>query len=100
MCCIPALLTRISTPPNYLVACSIRFLESDGLVKSAKMNLALTLLAVICDVTFLIYYSEANPFKTMLAPAADNCLAIPRPIPLSDPVTTAVLPTKNLVKTI
>jgi len=64
------------------------------------MNLALTLLLVIYDVTLLISYWEANPFRTMLAPAADSCLAIPKPIPLRDPVTTAVLPTKNLEKII
>ena len=76
------------------------FLLSAGLVKSAKMNLALTLLLAMEDSTFLIYSSEANPLRTILAPAADNCLAIPSPIPLSEPVTTAVLPAKNREKLI
>jgi hypothetical protein len=44
-----------------------------------------------------IYYSEANPFKTILAPAAESDFATPNPIPLRDPVTTAVLPFKILV---
>lgn len=76
------------------------FLLSAGLVKSAKMNLALTPLLAIVDSTFLIYSSEANPLRTILAPAADNCLAIPSPMPLSEPVTTAVLPAKNREKLI
>jgi hypothetical protein len=42
MCCIPALLTKISTAPKCLIDSVIRFLLSAGLVKSAKMNLDLT----------------------------------------------------------
>ena len=34
----------------------------------------------------------ANPLRTMLLPAAERALAMPRPIPESDPVTSAVLP--------
>lgn len=64
------------------------------------MNLAFTPLVVISSWTFFIYAYEANPFKTIFAPAAESCLAIPKPIPLKDPVTTAVLPTKNLEKLI
>lgn len=76
------------------------FLLSAGFVKSANINLALTPLLAIEDSTFLIYSSEAKPLRTILAPAADNCLAIPSPIPLNEPVTTAVLPAKNLEKII
>lgn len=95
ICWIPALLTKMSTFPKWAILFSTRDLLSAGFMRSAYMNFAELFLVVSYFSTLAIYYWEANPLRTMLAPAAESDLAIPSPIPLSDPVTIAVLPFKN-----
>src|SRR6202011_4434011 len=48
------------------------------------------------SLVFLISARAPIPFSTMLAPAPANTRAHPRPIPLVEPVTTAVLPFRIL----
>jgi len=70
-------------------------LQSAGFVKSAKTNLAWELALVNSFSVLRISYSEAKPLSTTLAPEAAKDLAIPKPMPESDPVTTAVFPFKK-----
>lgn len=93
MCCIPALLTSTSTRPKCFSVCSTMFLLSAGLVRSAKMNLAQTegYFLVKSATVALISYSGAKPLRTMLYPLAAREWAMPRPIPLREPVTRATL---------
>lgn len=68
-----------------------------GFVRSAKMNLAEEVELVSSFYNVRIYSSDAKPLRTMLAPAAERERAIPKPMPLREPVTTAVRPFKNWV---
>src|SRR5690349_12741510 len=43
--------------------------------------------------------ASPNPFRIISAPCAANALAMPRPIPLVDPVTTATFPFNMILRT-
>jgi hypothetical protein len=88
-CWMPALLTRMSTPPNFSAAKAIMASISAGLLMSAPWYSARTPWAVI--------WARGpswspKPFITMLAPCLASSMAMPRPMPLVEPVTRAVLP--------
>jgi hypothetical protein len=59
------------------------------------MNLAVTPSLLSYFSILAISSAGANPFNTTFAPAADRDFAMPNPIPLSEPVTKAVLPLRN-----
>ena len=73
----------------------MRDLQSAGLVKSAKTNLAFEWALVRAAYVCFISSSGAKPLRTTLAPEAARDLAMPRPMPESEPVTTAVLPLRK-----
>src|ERR1700722_8307804 len=92
---MPALLTRMSTEPNVFSASAIISAISAGLVMSAGEWMALTLKSVsIADRSFSISAGAPMPLMTILAPALAKARAYANPMPLVEPVTTAVLPVK------
>ena len=86
---MPALLTRMSTPPNFSAANCIMASISAGLLMSAPWYSTFTPCAVICA---LGPSTSPKPFITMLAPCLASSMAMPSPMPLVEPVTRAVLP--------
>src|SRR5947209_662291 len=92
---MPALLTRTSTEPKVLSPSATIAATSAGLVMSAGECTALTLNSLSMPArSFSISAGVPMPLSTMLAPSAAKARAIASPMPLVDPVTTAVLPVK------
>src|SRR6202011_361619 len=90
---MPALLTRISTEPKVFSPSAIMSAISAGLVMSAGEYAALTLKSVsMPERSFSISAGTPMPLMTMLAPAPAKARAYANPMPLVEPVTTAVLP--------
>src|SRR4051794_26244676 len=92
---MPALLTRMSTAPKVLSPSLTISATSAGLVMSAGECTALTLnsLSMLAR-SFSMSAGAPMPLSTILAPSAAKARAIASPMPLVDPVTTAVLPVK------
>jgi hypothetical protein len=64
-----------------------------GSLKSAPSYRALILYSLSKEsLKVSISFGSPKPFKTKLVPAEASLLAIPRPIPLVDPVIRATLP--------
>src|SRR6185437_3025031 len=90
---MPALLTRTSTEPNVFSPSAIISAISAGLVISAGEWTALTLKSVSMPArSFSMSAGIPMPLRTILAPAPAKARAYARPMPLVEPVTTAVLP--------
>ena len=90
---MPALLTRISTEPNVFSPSAIISAISAGLVMSAGECTALTLKSVsMPERSRSMSAGAPKPLITILAPAPAKARAIASPMPLVEPVTTAVLP--------
>src|SRR5215216_4183782 len=93
VCWMPALLTRISTLPNSLVAASTMREISAGFAMSAELKLVLTPNSLaICARVLAIAGASPKPFNMTSQPACASARAMPRPIPLVEPVTIATLP--------
>src|SRR4051812_46161188 len=92
---MPALLTRMSTAPKVLSPSLTISATSLGFDMSAGECTALTLNPLSMPArSFSISAGVPMPLSTMLAPSAAKARAIASPMPLVDPVTTAVLPVK------
>src|SRR6516164_5709145 len=92
-CWIPALLTRMSSRPNICSVCSIISRIAAGFDISAGENDTRTLKSeAILACTSAISSGLPKPLRTISEPAAAKALAMPRPIPLVDPVTSDTLP--------
>src|SRR6266571_2443262 len=90
---MPALLTRISTEPKVFSPSATISAISAGLVMSAGECTALTLKSVsMAERSFSMSAGAPMPLITMLAPAPAKARAYASPMPLVEPVTTAVLP--------
>src|ERR1700704_3056955 len=90
---MPALLTRMSTEPNVLSPSAIISAISAGFVMSAGECTALTLKSVsMPERSRSMSAGTPMPLITTLAPAPAKARAYASPMPLVDPVTTAVLP--------
>src|SRR5437868_1882668 len=90
---MPALLTRTSTDPNVFSPSAIISAISPGLVMSAGECTALTLKSTsMLARSFSMSAGAPMPLRTMLAPAPAKARAYASPMPLVEPVTTAVLP--------
>src|SRR6266403_5671894 len=90
---MPALLTRTSTEPNVFSPSAIIPAISAGLVMSAGECTALTLKsAAMPERSFSMSAGAPMPLRTILAPAPAKARAYASPMPLVEPVTTAVLP--------
>src|SRR6266404_1968348 len=90
---MPALLTRTSTDPKLFSPSAIITAISPGLVMSAGECTALTLKsASMLARSFSMSAGAPMPLRTMLAPALAKARAYASPMPLVEPVTTAVLP--------
>src|SRR3954464_1479435 len=92
---MPALLTRMSTEPKVLSPSLTISATSLAFDMSAGECTALTLNSLsMPERSFSMSSDAPMPLSTMLAPSAANARAIASPMPLVDPVTTAVLPVK------
>src|ERR1700682_3202204 len=92
---MPALLTRISTEPKVFSPSAIISAISPGLLMSAGEWTALTLKSVSMPPrSFSMSAGAPMPLRTILAPALAKVRAYASPMPLVEPVTTAVLPVK------
>src|ERR1700710_443281 len=90
---MPALLTRTSTEPNVFSPSATISAISAGLVMSAGECTALTLKSVsMAARSFSMSAGAPMPLRTILAPALAKARAYANPMPLVEPVTTAVLP--------
>src|SRR3990172_3420938 len=90
---MPALLTRISIAPNALAAAATMPSMSAGFDMSAAEKAALTPNSISSPrrVTSILAASP-NPFSITLMPDAAKARAMPRPMPLVEPVTIALFP--------
>ena len=92
-CWMPALLTRTSTAPNSAIAFSDHGLDLVGLAHvGAVVAHGDAMIRGDPGAQRLDVVGRPKPFSTILAPSAANASAMPRPMPLVDPVTRAVLP--------
>src|SRR3984957_2473669 len=97
---MPALLTRTSTDPKVFSPSAIIPSISAGLVMSAGEWIALTLKSLSMAARSLSISAGAPmPLMTMLAPAPAKARAYANPMPLVEPVTTAVLPVNVPIST-
>src|SRR5664279_5386137 len=88
----PALLTMMSTRPKALCACSMKFLASASLRRSAGM--ATILRPVSLAISFAVA-SSGSLRRAQIAtstPSLASSKAMPLPMPSEPPVTSAVLP--------
>src|SRR5262245_53244120 len=101
---IPALLTRISTRPNSLIAVLMMFsaaAKSATLSALATARPPLAAMAATTSSAGVVDWpvpSTAPPrsFTTTAAPSSASSSAMPRPMPRPAPVTTATLPLSRL----
>src|SRR5580704_17849203 len=97
---MPALMTRTSTYPKAFSPRAIMPAISAGLVMSAGEWIALTLKSLSMAARSLSISAGAPmPLMTMLAPAPAKARAYANPMPLVEPVTTAVLPVNVPIST-
>ena len=95
-CWMPALLTRTSTPPSSVVARFIIATIVSGFVMSAGSNSTLTRCSEARrERSRSISAASPKPFRMRFAPSCASRVAMPRPMPEVDPVTSAVLPAKE-----
>src|SRR3954464_8667326 len=91
-CCTPALFTRMSTAPNLSIAFFIIAAIAAGFVMSAPSYTTCTpFFAARSFRSASICAASPKPFNTILAPSTANRVAMPRPMPDVEPVTSAVL---------
>ena len=90
---MPALFTRMSTGPKLRPTRSTMSRIAAGFDMSASSKRTGTSWrAPITWQRFSASIGSAMPFSTIIAPAAASALAMPRPMPLVEPVMTATLP--------
>src|SRR5712664_3047893 len=90
---MPALLTRMSTEPKVFSPSATISAICAGLVMSAGEWTALTLKSLsMAARSFSMSAGAPMPLRTILAPAPAKARAYASPMPLVEPVTTAVLP--------
>ena len=92
VCWMPALLTRMSSPPNAARVRRTSPAAPSGCIRSAPS--CRTRHAVRGDAVHgrLDRLGRPNPFSMTSAPSRASACAMPRPIPLVDPVTSATRP--------
>src|SRR5471030_2666239 len=95
-CWMPALFTSTSIAPNCSVAKANMASISADFDISAPWCTAFTPCCSICAMAPWMTAESPKPFKTRFAPACASAVATPRPIPLVDPVTSAVLPASGV----
>src|SRR4051794_38007988 len=95
-CWMPALFTRMSSRPCRASSAAIIAEIAAGSDMSALEQLVGTAnsRAMPCSVA-ATSSGGPKPFSTMVAPAAARLRAMPRPIPLVEPVTSATRPAKS-----
>src|SRR5688572_24702315 len=97
-CWMPALLTRMSTAPNSVSAAFTRSAISAGFDMSAPWKRTFPPWAFSSELRSASISSPSpKPFSITLAPSAAKSVAIARPMPLVDPVTTADFPASCLL---
>src|SRR5690242_18427457 len=97
---MPALFTRISTRPSCSAADSIRPRTLSAFDMSALLYPVPTpCVRSMSSRIATISAASPNPFSTISAPCAASDLAMPRPMPLVDPVTTATFPFNMIFET-
>ena len=90
---MPALLTRMSSRPDDCIVFSIISRIAVGLDMSAGEKVTRTLKsAAIFACTSATSSGLPKPLRTISEPAAAKARAMPKPIPLVDPVTSDTLP--------
>ena len=95
-CEVPALLSRMSMPPNCLTTASKKRSMSAGLRMSGRncQHFAAELADFCCGVIQL-FLPRAQ--MATLAPSRASCTAVARPMPSLPPVITAILPFKSVI---
>src|SRR6266851_5010784 len=91
---VPALLTRMSSRPNFFTAEAISARQDSGAVTSTAMAAALAP-ASVSVFTALALFASSRPATTIVAPAAARPSAMPKPIPPLPPVTMATRPPRS-----
>src|SRR3990170_4504168 len=94
LCVIPALLTRISSPPKRLTAAAIMRSASTFCETSAVTSAAAS---PIRSATLAAFSVSMTAMRT-LAPSRAKASAMPRPKPDAPPVTIATLPSRRIAK--
>src|SRR5438552_5941316 len=92
----PALLTRMSTPPNVFTAHAPSSRASWGFVRSHVLLAAVPLSRWI-SATTCSSGSLRRPATATRAPSAASMRAVARPMPVPAPVTSAILPSSVLL---
>src|SRR5581483_3613873 len=95
-CWMPALLTRMSTAPksfSHLAIMSAIWLWRSMLAGSKATRVPSFFTSAMA---FSLSFSLPSPLTTMLQPARASASAMPWPMPEVDPVTTAVLPWRDM----
>ena len=93
VCWMPALLTRMSTPPSSCAAARTIAWISAGFEMSAPLKPTFTLNSSARPRrSFSMAAASPKPFSITFAPSAASARAIPSPMPLVEPVTSADLP--------
>ena len=95
-CWMPALLTRMSSRPRPRAFCSIIAAIASRFDMSAAECTARTLKSRTRSTVVLAMSSGLpKPLSTIAAPCAASARAMPRPMPLVEPVTSATLPSSE-----
>src|SRR6185437_6573947 len=91
---VPALLTRMSSRPNFFAAAAMRARHDSAEVTSTAMAAALAPPAV-SFLTAAALFASSRPATMTAAPASARPCAMPKPIPPLPPVTTATRPPRS-----
>src|SRR4051812_39504060 len=95
-CEIPALLTRMSKPPNAPTPRSARRAGPSGCARSTAAVLMSTPNSSASALRAADSSASSRPLSTSAAPAAANVLAMSAPIPFVAPVISALLPSRRM----
>src|ERR1035437_1788335 len=88
----PALLTMMSTRPSALCPCSMKFLASASLVRSAGMAMILRPVSLAISAAAASSGSLRRAQIATSTPSLASASAMPLPMPSLPPVTSAILP--------
>src|SRR3981189_3613295 len=91
---VPALLTRISSRPNFFTAALISARHDSAVVTSTATASALAP-AAASFLTAAALFASSRPAMTIAAPASARPCAMPKPMPPLPPVTTATRPLRS-----
>jgi hypothetical protein len=92
---IPALLTRMSAPPHSETAPIMASMAATSRMSASRKQVAGAPAASISARAARAVSSSARPCTATRAPADASALAIARPMPCTEPVTSAVFPSRN-----